>query len=172
MGPHEPGVVVWWTIPDSAVAWAWHPADSAFAEATLVRDDGGCLLVSRGVQPHRWPEPQRPAGHALAEMTAFFAMETNIRPTGMAITWIRGDRAVRWVRGTGRWSRHRVDLREGRRRVDDGDDLPDAPAPRDVGHAGEIALDLLRGLLTSADRARKATGSPPGSASRKPGTAL
>lgn len=137
-------MIVWWTIPDSYVAWEWRPAESTLVEGALVRDpDACCYLVPATTTSHRWPEPREPAGQALAEMTAYFAMEANIRPDGMAIIWIHRDAAVRWDRPTGRWLRHRVGSRHGHRCLYGGTDLAGMPVPRGPEDAATTALTLL-----------------------------
>lgn len=137
-------MIVWWTIPYSSVAWEWRPEDSAYVAGVLVRDDdGSCSLTPGAAVPHPWPEPRRPTGQALAEMTATFGLETNIRPADMAITWIDGAAAVTWDRRVGRWLHHGVDTRRRRRCLHRGTALPEAPIPHSVEAAGATALDLL-----------------------------
>lgn len=137
-------MVVWWTIPDSYVAWEWRPDDAVIVDGRLVREDvEGCYLVPAATKAHPWPAPRRPIGQPLAEMAALFAMEANIRPTGMAVTWVRGAAAVQWDRRTDRWARLRVGTRHGHRCLYGGVDLTDAPVPGGLEEAGAIAPAIL-----------------------------
>ncbi|MQA83771.1 MAG: hypothetical protein GEV03_03815 [Streptosporangiales bacterium] len=146
-------MVVWWTIPNSSIAWEWRPEDSIYVPGVLVRDDdGSCSFTPGAAAPHPWPEPRRPAGQALAEMTATFAMEANIRPTDMTITWIRGIAAVSWDRCLDRWLRHEAGARSNRRCLHHGTYLRRVPVSHSVEEAGAIALDLL-----DDDRGRRYT---------------
>lgn len=141
-------MIVWWTIPNSSVAWEWRPEDSVYVAGVLVRDgDGGWSLVPEVTTPHPWPESQPPTGQALAEMTATFGLEANVRPVDMTVTWIYGGTAVSWDRCLDLWLRHEVGTRHGRRHVRPGTPLPGVPIPDSVEAAGATALELLGDAL-------------------------
>jgi hypothetical protein len=145
---------VWWTIPDSAVAWEWRPAKTRLVEATRVVEDDGSQYLQYADQSHG-PGAYMglPIGQPLADTTALFAQEANIVPRNLIITWIEGRSATRWDRNKNHWTCHAVTLRLDAPRVGPPRSTPDIPEdlkrPGEllrwdpVKAAGEIAVRLL-----------------------------
>ena len=134
---------VWWTIPGSRVSWVWEPDDGTLGEGHA--DAAGLRFEPRGRERARWGPGAPVDGQAFADHTATFALEANIRPVDMAITWVDGHRAVRWQRATGEWSRHGATLDDGTIAL-----APGRPLPGDRRDDLRQATVRARRLLTSS----------------------